>query len=166
MHQLLSSSSSSRLFLTTLKASSKRLQATLAPPKQLSFSARLYVDFKPVIYRAIDVARHELGPPKRSDFPLIRAEFKAFFESLARGTLLDNVTFRDLLSHFLVALDVLIFFYVGECIGKGNIVGYRIPGTYIPKTTRSDPSYSFRDFFTTEFDLHTWFQNTIWPFMD
>lgn len=35
-----------------------------------------------------------------------------------------------------VLIEIVLWFFVGEQIGRGNIAGYIVPATYIPKATR------------------------------
>lgn len=66
-------------------------------------------------------ALKELGPPKPSEIPAaIRDGLK-----LTKGNW-RNVTVREAWLNALVTTEVLCWFFVGECIGKGSLIGYQV----------------------------------------
>lgn len=77
-----------------------------------------------------DVAKYELGPPKLSELSQVKHESMKGFQSLINFTWCKR-SVRDLLSNSFVAIDVMMWFFIGEIIGKGSLVGYDIPGTMV-----------------------------------
>lgn len=67
-------------------------------------------------------ARVELTPPTPAELP------RAFRDGirLFRHPNWKNLTIREAWANTLVTVEVICWFFVGECIGKGNIVGYQV----------------------------------------
>ncbi|KAM9299196.1 ATP synthase F(0) complex subunit g, mitochondrial [Gastrophryne carolinensis] len=70
-------------------------------------------------------ARVELAPPSPAEIPKAIDSIKGLVQSFQKGRL-SELTVREALRNGLVATEVLFWFYIGECIGKGGLVGYNV----------------------------------------
>ncbi|KAM3921119.1 ATP synthase F(0) complex subunit g, mitochondrial [Leptodactylus fuscus] len=70
-------------------------------------------------------ARVELTPPNPAEIPKAIDSIKGLVQSFQRGRL-SEITVREALRNGLVATEVLFWFYIGECIGKGGLIGYNV----------------------------------------
>ncbi|XP_068427413.1 ATP synthase subunit g, mitochondrial-like [Clinocottus analis] len=70
-------------------------------------------------------ARVELVPPTPSEIPKAVEAAKGLVESFQSGRA-GHTTVKDALRNGLVTTEVLMWFYIGECIGKGGIIGYNV----------------------------------------
>ena len=48
--------------------------------------------------------------------------------SAAKNKRWKNVTIREATVNSLITAEVVFWFFIGECIGKGSLTGYQIPG--------------------------------------
>ncbi|KAG7203389.1 hypothetical protein KM043_013459 [Ampulex compressa] len=80
---------------------------------------------KPQIELFLRYAKVELVPPKISDIPAIKSGIGRLIHSAKTGGY-RNLTVREAWLNTLVGIEVLCWFYVGECIGKRHIVGYDV----------------------------------------
>lgn len=70
-------------------------------------------------------AKVELTPPSPGDIPAIRQGIGKLVGG-ARSGRWKELTVREAWLNTLVAIEVCCWFYIGECIGKRHIVGYKV----------------------------------------
>lgn len=80
---------------------------------------------KPAIKSFIYYAKVELVPPKISDFPAIRNDIKKLCCAAKNKRYLD-LSVREVWLNSLVTIEVLCWFFIGECIGKRHVIGYKV----------------------------------------
>ncbi|XP_014488620.1 PREDICTED: ATP synthase subunit g, mitochondrial-like [Dinoponera quadriceps] len=66
----------------------------------------------------------ELTPPSPRDFSAIRSGFAKLIEG-AKTRRYRDVTVREGVINTLVAAEIYCWFFVGECIGKRYLLGYK-----------------------------------------
>jgi F-type H+-transporting ATPase subunit g len=72
-------------------------------------------------------AKVELRPPTPGEF----GEVKNGFVNLVSGIRTQKwktLTVKDATINTLITAEVIFWFFIGECIGKGSLTGYQIPG--------------------------------------
>ncbi|XP_059809196.1 ATP synthase subunit g, mitochondrial-like [Hypanus sabinus] len=70
-------------------------------------------------------ARVELSPPTPGEIPVAIESFKGLAASFKAGTY-KQLTVKDALRNTLVATEVLMWFFIGEVIGRGSLIGYNV----------------------------------------
>ncbi|GAB0089982.1 ATP synthase subunit [Sergentomyia squamirostris] len=93
--------------------------------KSLLFVKNCYMRASPKLKTFYKFARVELPPPHREDFPEIVEHAKRLFCGTLRGNW-RNLTIMQAWLNTLVASEVLFWFFIGECLGKRNFVGYKV----------------------------------------
>jgi len=72
-------------------------------------------------------AKVEMRPPAPSELGQVVQGFSNLVNAV-KTQKWRTVTVKEATVNTLVTAEVLFWFYIGECIGKGSIVGYQIPG--------------------------------------
>uniref|UniRef100_D3TRL3 ATP synthase subunit g n=2 Tax=Glossina TaxID=44049 RepID=D3TRL3_GLOMM len=70
-------------------------------------------------------AKVELTPPSPGDIGAIRDGIGKLIKGAQSGSY-KNLTVREAWLNTLVTMEVCFWFYIGECIGKRHIVGYKV----------------------------------------
>lgn len=60
-----------------------------------------------------------------TDIPAIRRGLANIISGARKGTY-KQLTVKEAWLNTLITMEVLFWFYAGECIGKGRIVGYNV----------------------------------------
>ncbi|XP_061449179.1 ATP synthase subunit g, mitochondrial [Rhineura floridana] len=70
-------------------------------------------------------AKVELAPPTPAEIPKAIDSMKGLVKSFQTGRL-TQLTVKEALRNGLVATEVLMWFYIGEIIGKRGLIGYDV----------------------------------------
>jgi len=70
-------------------------------------------------------AKVELTPPGPGDIPKITQGMSNLVASAKSGAW-KNVSVKEAWLNTLITAEIAFWFFVGECIGKGSIVGYKV----------------------------------------
>uniref|UniRef100_A0A8C5PLL4 ATP synthase subunit g n=1 Tax=Leptobrachium leishanense TaxID=445787 RepID=A0A8C5PLL4_9ANUR len=97
------------------QATQKLLKAVITKTPQLASAAIGYS--KPRLATFWYYARVELTPPTPAEVPKAIESIKGLVKSFQTGRL-SELSVREALRNGLVATEVLMWFYIGECIGK------------------------------------------------
>lgn len=86
---------------------------------------KIIVIAKPNLETFAKYAKVELTPPKMTDLPEIKNSIFEIVQTVKSGCW-KTLTVKDVTINSLVATEVLMWFYFGECIGKRKLIGYNI----------------------------------------
>jgi F-type H+-transporting ATPase subunit g len=89
------------------------------------FVPDLMTQARPQLNTFMKYARVELTPPSPGDFPAIRQGIGRLITGARTGAW-KQLTVREAGLNTLVAMEVCFWFYIGECIGKRHLVGYKV----------------------------------------
>ncbi|KOC69712.1 ATP synthase subunit g, mitochondrial [Habropoda laboriosa] len=89
------------------------------------FIAALATNARPALSKFVYYAKVELVPPKISDIPAIRSGITNLFSSIKNRQFLQ-LTVREVWLNTLVGIEIYCWFFVGECIGKRHLIGYKV----------------------------------------
>ncbi|XP_054712314.1 ATP synthase subunit g, mitochondrial-like [Uloborus diversus] len=70
-------------------------------------------------------AKVELAPPKMSEMPEVMAGFGKLMRSAKSGAW-KQVPVKEAWLNSLIAAEIYFCFCIGECIGKGSLLGYQV----------------------------------------
>ncbi|CAH1371414.1 hypothetical protein MTP99_012893 [Tenebrio molitor] len=90
-----------------------------------ALASRLVAESRPKLQTFMKYAKVELTPPTLGDIPEIRSGISRLINGARTGRWRE-VPVREAWLNTLVTVEVLCWFYVGECIGKRHIVGYDV----------------------------------------
>ncbi|XP_003741237.1 ATP synthase subunit g, mitochondrial [Galendromus occidentalis] len=80
---------------------------------------------RPAFATFVSNAKVELIPPSPREIPQVFAGFGQIMRSARTGAW-KNLTVREATLNTLVGLEIYFLFFVGECIGKGSLIGYHV----------------------------------------
>ncbi|EGD73521.1 hypothetical protein PTSG_05225 [Salpingoeca rosetta] len=80
---------------------------------------------KPAMQTYGSLAMRELGPPSPAQWPTIQKDLQGLVKS-AKSLKFINVSVKEAVTGALLGAEVLCWFYVGEIIGRGSIIGYNV----------------------------------------
>ncbi|XP_017773002.1 PREDICTED: ATP synthase subunit g, mitochondrial [Nicrophorus vespilloides] len=86
---------------------------------------QLLSEGRPKVQTFLKYAKVELTPPSPGDIPQIRAGIANIMRGAKTGKW-KEMPIREAWLNTLITVEVLCWFYVGECIGKRHIVGYDV----------------------------------------
>jgi F-type H+-transporting ATPase subunit g len=87
--------------------------------------SRVLTQAKPKLNTFMHYAKVEMTPPTPAEFPAVARGFGNLIRGARTGAY-RNVTVRQALLNTLITVEVLCWFFVGECIGKRGIIGYDV----------------------------------------
>ncbi|XP_059172136.1 ATP synthase subunit g, mitochondrial-like [Physella acuta] len=82
---------------------------------------------QPKLSTAWRYAKAEMGPPSIKDLPEVQAGFNKLIVA-ARTQQWKKLTVKEAWLNTLIGAEIAFWFFAGECIGKGSVIGYNIPG--------------------------------------
>ncbi|VDK38586.1 unnamed protein product [Dibothriocephalus latus] len=86
---------------------------------------------KPVSTKFMQYARVEMRPPNKHEITLAVNEGKSLVAYLRSGAILQK-KIKDVALDSVVAIEVLMWFFIGEIIGRRSLIGYKhVKGAYI-----------------------------------
>jgi len=80
---------------------------------------------KPQLNTFLRYAKVELAPPSPGEIPAAIADISTKVANLQKQTFRDW-TVRQTAINAVVGVEVACWFFIGECIGKGSLVGYDV----------------------------------------
>merc|ERR1711976_96997 len=102
--------------------------ATSVVTKSTNLAKNTVTFATPRLQTFLRYAKVELVPPSPAEMPAVQKGFNDLLNSAKTGKW-KQLTMRQAWLNTLVGIEIACWFFVGECIGKGSIVGYQVPGT-------------------------------------
>uniref|UniRef100_A0A023FGC0 ATP synthase subunit g n=1 Tax=Amblyomma cajennense TaxID=34607 RepID=A0A023FGC0_AMBCJ len=90
-----------------------------------NLSAAIIKHGTPRLQTFMKYARVEMVPPSPREFPEVFRGFGQLISSAKSGAW-KNLTVKEATVNTLVGMEVIFWFYIGECIGKRSIIGYHV----------------------------------------
>lgn len=81
----------------------------------------------PGLRTAWKYAKVEMKPPTPGEWPQIAKGFENLF-SAVRSRKWKQLTVKEAFISAVITTEVACWFFIGECIGKGSIIGYQVEG--------------------------------------
>ncbi|GFR87936.1 ATP synthase subunit g, mitochondrial [Elysia marginata] len=82
---------------------------------------------RPRLATAWKYSKAELGPPSLREMGEVQNGISNLVTSYKTGAY-KKLTVREAWLNTLIGAEIFFWFIAGECIGKGSIIGYNIPG--------------------------------------
>ena len=92
----------------------------------ISLAQRSIAKSRPKLITFWGHARKELLPPAPSELGLAMEQAGTVYNNFASLKFL-NLTMKEGVKNVLVGVEICCWFFVGEIIGRGSIVGYKLP---------------------------------------
>jgi len=80
---------------------------------------------KPKLNTFVKYAKVELVPPTPAELPAAIADASGKIANLQKQKF-RQWTMKDAAINTAVGLEIFCWFFIGECIGKGSLVGYQV----------------------------------------
>merc|ERR1719474_1372801 len=74
-------------------------------------------------------AKVELTPPTLAEMPKVGEGFQNIVEGAKTGKW-KTLTVKEAWLNTLVTAEIVCWFFLGEIIGRGSLIGYNIPGAF------------------------------------
>lgn len=84
---------------------------------------------QPGLKTFVRYAKVELTPPTLGEMPKVSEGFQNLATSVKTGKW-KTITVKEAWLNTLVTVEIACWFFVGEIIGKGGLIGYNIPGAF------------------------------------
>ncbi|XP_034942674.1 ATP synthase subunit g, mitochondrial [Chelonus insularis] len=94
-------------------------------PKMMGLAKGFVVYSKPHVTTALRYAKVELTPPTLGDIGAARHGLGKLIHSAKSGAY-KQLTVREAWINTLVGIEIWCWFFIGECIGKRHLVGYKV----------------------------------------
>ncbi|XP_041071714.1 ATP synthase subunit g, mitochondrial-like [Carcharodon carcharias] len=105
------------------EAARRLVQKVVTGGPKLALAAANYS--KPRLATFWKYAQVELTPPTPGEIPVAVESFKGLVASVKAGSY-KQITVKDALRNTLVATKVVMWFYIGEVIGRRSLIGYNV----------------------------------------
>uniref|UniRef100_A0A5S6QJF6 ATP synthase subunit n=1 Tax=Trichuris muris TaxID=70415 RepID=A0A5S6QJF6_TRIMR len=100
-----------------------------------SATGKLTARIQPIVESAtprvktfLHYARHELKPPLPNEWPQITHEVRSFSKSFNPR----NLSVKEAIVYTSVAVEVVLWFFAGEVVGRRHLLGYYIKPSFPP----------------------------------
>jgi len=92
----------------------------------MAFLGRMVANARPRLAVFAHYAKAELAPPlSPAELGQVAKGLGDVSNSIIKGRFLANTT-KETAVKSLIGLEIVLWFYVGECIGKGSLIGYEV----------------------------------------
>merc|ERR1711864_68853 len=80
---------------------------------------------KPRLNTFLRYAKVELAPPSPGELPLAIGDLSVKLANIQKQSF-RQWTVKETTVNLVVGAEILCWFFIGECIGKGSLVGYNV----------------------------------------